>query len=215
MKIIKPFIAVALSALISGCATQQPHQNRSGFLGSYEFSAQAVSDKTYYFETLEGADLSAYEKILVPEIKVIPNTKSQSAQENVLYDQISSYATAAYRQNIIKNSANYTLVDVAQVDTLIIQIAVSMVEVHPDDKEWDNLSALALSLNPQTFMRYQEGDARLLVEARISDAISGKVLARSMRIVMEEKISLHEDQLQFQDVQAALDRWLNEAVIKH
>lgn len=215
MKITTPFIALALTALVSGCASQQPHQNRSGFLGSYEFSAQADSDKTYYFETLEGADLSAYEKILVPEIKVISNTKKQSSQENVLNEQISSYASAAYRQNIIKNSSNYTLVDVAQVDTMIIQIALSMVEVHPDDKNWDKLSALALSLNPQTFMSYQEGDARLLVEARISDAISGKVLARSMRIVMEEKVALHAEQLQFQDLQPALDRWLNEAMIKH
>ncbi|MBE0499106.1 MAG: DUF3313 family protein [Campylobacterales bacterium] len=215
MKITTSFLALALTALVSGCASQPLHQNRSGFLGSYAFSAQAVSDRTYYFETLEGADLSAYEKILVPDIKVLPNTKRQSSQENILYEQISSYASAAYRQNIIKNSSNYTLVDVAQVDTMIIEIALSMVEVHDDDKEWDNLSALALSLNPQTFMRYQEGDARLLVEARISDAISGKVLARSMRIVMEEKVSLHSDKLQFQDLQPALDRWLNEAMIKH
>lgn len=215
MKITTPFIVLALAALVSGCASQQPHQNRSGFLGSYAFSAQADSDKTYYFETLKGADLSAYKKILVPDVEVIPNTTSQSSQENILYEQISSYASAAYRQNIIKNSSNYTLVDVAQVDTMIIQIAVSVVEVHPDDKAWDNLSALAFSLSPQNFMRYQEGDARLLVEARITDAISGKVLARSMRIVMEEKISLHGEQLEFQDFQAALDRWLDEAMIKH
>lgn len=215
MKITTPFIALVLTALVSGCASQQPHQNRSGFLGSYKFSAQVDSDKTYYFETLEGADLSAYGKIFVPEIKVIPNTKKQSSQENILNEQISSYASAAYRQNIIKNSANYTLVDVAQVNTMIIEIALSMVEVHPDDKTWDKMSALALSLNPQTFMSYQEGDARLLVEARISDAISGKVLARSMRIVMEDKVSLHGEQLQFQDLQPALDRWLNEAMIKH
>lgn len=215
MKITTLFIVFALTALVSGCASQQPHQNRSGFLGSYAFFEQAGSDKVYYFETLEGADLSTYRKILVPEIKLIPNTKRQSSQENILYDQISSYTSAAYRQNIIKNSANYTLVDVAQVDTMIIEIALSMVEVHPDDKDWDNLSALALSLNPQTFMSYKEGDARLLVEARISDAISGKVLARSIRIVMEEKVSLHAEQLQFQDLQPALDRWLNEAMIKH
>jgi uncharacterized protein YceK len=214
MKITKVFRTFALIALVSGCSSHSPHHNRTGFLSS-SAAERADTKETRWFKTMEGVDLSRYEKILVPEIRVLPNTKTHTAREYVLYAQISSYATAAYRQNIMQNSANYTLVDVPQADAILLQIAISMVEVHPDDKDWDDMSALAFSLNPQTYTAYQEGDARLLIEARISDAVSGKLLAQSARIVMEEEVRLHAEQLQFQDLQAGLNRWLNEAVVRH
>jgi uncharacterized protein DUF3313 len=143
--------------------------------------------------------------------------KSQtSPQDNRLYAQVSAYSTAAYTKNIIKNSANYKVVDVAQKGAMVMQIALSMVEVHPEDANWDQLSALPFTLDASTYTVYNEGNARLLIEARISDAMSGRLLARSMRIVMEEEIRTHGGAyLEFKDLQAALDTWLYEAVFKH
>lgn len=204
-----------LIVLITACSSPLTYQNRTGFFKAYNRLEKVSIDNISYFEKSEDANLSRYNKIVIPEIKVLSNSVGQTPQENELYTLVSAYTTAAYRKSIIKKSSNYALVDVAQKDSMIMQIALSMVEVHPEEKSWDNLSALAFSINPSTYLTYQEGNARLLVEARITDAMSGKVLARSMRVVMEEEIRLHNDRLEFTDLQAALDRWLNEAVIKH
>jgi hypothetical protein len=99
---------------------------------------------------------------------------------------------------------------------MVMQIAISMVEVHPEDKNWDQLSALPFTLDAETYSVYSEGSARLLIEARISDAMSGKLLARSIRIVMGEEVKVHNNAyLQFKDLQAALDTWLYEAMLRH
>jgi len=200
---------------IMGCSATAAHQNRTGFLHSYENLENEQIQSFFFFEIMPDANLSVYTKILIPDIKVIAGTQSSTAKENELYIQTSAYATAAYRKNIIKNSANYTVVDVAQKDTIIMQIALSMVEVHPDDSSWDNLTSLPFSLTSNSYTSYAEGNVRLLVEAKISDAMDNRLLAHSMRIIMDEEISLHDgNKLQFIDFQKALDTWLNKALVK-
>ncbi len=213
----KYYVSILASlVLMTACSTRQAYPNRTGFLDSYATIEKKANTDCLFFEKMPESEIGQYRKILVPDIKVIPNTQTSSARENELYSQASAYATAAYRKNIIKNSANYEVVDVAQQGTLVMQMALSMVEVHPDDKTWDTFSALPFSLNPATYAAYQEGNARLLIEARITDAMSKKLLARSMRVVMDEPIMLHSpDSLRFSDFQDALDRWLNESVIRH
>lgn len=205
-----------LSFVFTACSTTQTYDNRSGFFKSYETFKPVAQNSSLFFHKDADADLGAYDKIIIPEIKVFSHTVQTSPEENKLYTQIAAYSTAAYAKNIIKNSANYKVVDVAQKGAMVIQIAISMVEVHPEDKTWDQLSALPFTLDASTYSAYSEGNARLLIEARISDAMNGRLLARSMRIVMDEKVRLHKDtHLQFKDLQTALDKWLYEAVLKH
>jgi len=205
-----------ISFVFTACSTTQTYQNRTGFFKSYDALKPVAQSSSLFFHQEEDANLSAYDKLFIPEIKVLGHTEHASPQDNKLYAQVAAYATPAYIKNIIKKSANYKVVDVAQKGAMVMQIAISMVEVHPKDKNWDQLSALPFTLDASTYAAYSEGNARLLIEARISDAMSGRLLARSMRIVMEEKVRLHEEaHLQFKDLQAALDRWLYEAVFKH
>jgi len=204
------------SFLFTACSTTQVYHNRTGFFKSYDEFKPVAHSGSLFFHKEEDANLSRYDKIFIPDIKVLAHTAKTSPEDNKLYTQIAAYSTAAYTKNIIKNSANYKVVDVAQKGAMVMQIALSMVEVHPEDKNWDQLSALPFTLDATTYSAYSEGNARLLIEARISDAMSGKLLARSMRIVMKEKIKAHDDtHLQFKDLQTALDRWLYEAVLKH
>lgn len=213
----KYLIPLLLSLLIfTACSTTQTYHNRTGFFKSYEAFTPVAHNSFLFFHKEEDANLSAYDKIFIPEIKVLPHTAKATPADNKLYVQIAAYATPAYTKNIIKNSANYKVVDVAQKNAMIMEIAISMVEVHLEDENWDQLSALPLTLDASTYSAYSEGSARLLIEARISDAMTGRLLARSMRIVMDKKIKLHNDaHLQFKDLQAALDTWLYEAALKH
>jgi len=209
-------LLLLISLAFAACSTTQTYHNRTGFFKSYDEFKPVAQNSSLFFNKEEDVDLSTYDKIFIPEVLVLPHTVHATAEDNKLYTQIAAYSTAAYTKNIIKNSANYQVVDVAQKDAMVMQIALSMVEVHPEDKNWDQLSALPFTLDASTYSAYSEGNARLLIEARISDAMSGKLLARSMRIVMEEEVKVHDDtHIQFKDVQTALDRWLYEAVFKH
>lgn len=202
--------------VFTACSTTQTYQNRTSFFKSYDAFQPVAHSRSLFFHQEEDANLSAYDKMFIPEIQVLAHTVHASAEDNKLYTQISAYTTAAYTKNIVKNSANYKVVDVAQKGAMVMQIAISMVEVHPEDKNWDQLSALPFTLDAGTYSVYSEGNARLLIEARITDAMSGRLLARSMRIVMEEEVRAHNDaHLQFKDLQAALDTWLYEAMLKH
>lgn len=205
-----------LSLVFTACSTTQTYHNRTGFFKSYESFKPVAHNSSLFFHKEADANLSAYDKMFIPEIKILPHTLQTTSEDNKLFAQIAAYATSAYTKNIIKNSANYKVVDVAQKGAMVMQIAISVVEVHPEDENWDQLSSLPFTLDASTYAAYTEGNARLLIEARISDAMSGSLLARSMRIVNKEKIRLHEDtHLQFKDLQAALDTWLYEAVLKH
>jgi len=215
MKVLRLISIIASVLIFSACTTNLNYQIRTGFLDNYDGLKKVSTNEIHFFENIDDANLSAYDKIYIPDIKVFSNTSVQTAQENELYTQITAYTTAAYRKNIMKKSANYSLVDVAQEGTIIMQIAISTVEVHPKDKEWDNMTALPLSMTESTQKTYQEGSARLLIEARISDAMNDKLLARSMRVIMDQEIRSNDDRLSFKDLQASLDRWLYKTVIKH
>jgi len=211
------FLALLLISLVfTACSTTQTYHNRTGFFNNYKEFKPTAHNNFLFFHKEEDANLSRYDKIFIPDIKVLDHTEKSNPEDNKLYTQIAAYSTAAYTKNIIKNSANYKVVDVAQKGAMVMQIALSMVEVHPEDANWDQLSALPFTLDASTYSAYSEGNARLLVEARISDAMNGRLLARSMRIVMEEEVKAHDDShLQFKDIQTALDSWLYEAVLKH
>lgn len=205
-----------LTFIFTACSTTQTYHNRTGFFKSYDELKPVAQSSSLFFYKEEDANLSLYDKIFIPEIQVLAHTVNTNPQDNKLFTQIAAYATAAYTKNIIKNSANYKVVDVAQKGTMVMQIALSMVEVHPEDANWDQLSALPFTLDASTYSAYGEGNARLLIEARISDAMSSRLLARSMRIVLEEEVRAHNDtHLQFKDLQRALDKWLYEAVLRH
>ncbi len=201
---------VLATLLLAACSSNIAAKKRTGFFKNYE-GLKIVGEKLY-FEQIEGADLSAYNKIYVPDIKVISNATEDSPRDIELYTQISAYTTAAYRKNILKNSSNYILVDVPQAKSVIMEIAISLVELKADDKS--SLNALAFALNADTKSAFEQGRVRILTEARITDAMNGRLLARSMRVVLEKEISPESEHLRFSDLHEALDRWLNEAIAK-
>lgn len=189
---MKPSILTVLVGLIFlACATPLQH---TGFLKHYE-GLRAVEGKTgVYFEALE--DLGQYEKVYINEVQVISNATQEDAQIYALKTTMATYATAAYRKTITKFADNYTLVDVGQEGTVVISIALSLVQLNDDGTFY------SVPMNKQSFK--DNAQIRLLVESRSEDAMSNKLLARSMRVVQTPVKSFQ----QFSDIQAALDSWL-------
>lgn len=195
------------AVIFFGCSSVPKN---TGFFKSYE-GLREVSENLY-FEKMLDANLSKYNKIYIEDILVLPNTRCSTPQENKLYAQISSYATPAYRKIISKNSSNYKLVDVAQKDTMVMQIAISMVKITSNEDGLYGLRSVDFSINENTKDIYKDEKARLLIEVKTTDAMTGSLLARSVRVVMDQKVVPHDEHFKFKDVQAALDSWLSETI---
>lgn len=128
-------------------------------------------------------------------------------QQIKLNNQMSAYTTAVYRKLIMKHSSNYQLVDVGQKETLVMNIFISLVKVLPEEEGLGGITSIP-------FTAIQTDGIYLLIEVRTTDAMSGKVLARSMQVIDDEEIVPKADALEFADLQKALDSWLDGAIVK-
>lgn len=180
---------------------------RTGALEPYELLQPVAKDKLHFFKQSKDVDLSGYAKVLVPPIKVLSLLPEDTPQQINLNNQVSAYATAVYRKLIIKYSSNYQLVDVGQKNTLVMNIFISLVKVSPEEEGLRGISSIPFTAVPMD-------GVHLLIEVRTTDAMSGRVLARSMQVIEDEKIVPEADVLKFTDLQKALDSWLDRAIVK-
>lgn len=201
------FLSLTLLAIMffTGCASKSV-PSATGFLDSYADLKPLELDKTHLVSKNKDINLSRYSKLYIPEVKVISLTEQLNPYDRELFTQISAYSTASYKKLISKKSSNYKLVGVGQKDTLIIEVALSMVE----GDDISNAKPLAFAKNTQTQEVYTQGDARLLVEVKTRDAMTNEVLVRSMRLINQESIKVSAEHIRFKDLQTALDAWLGQ-----
>ena len=195
---------IFLTLVFTGCSSPK----RTGVLESYDTLNPVAKGKLHFFEQSKDANLSSYTKVLVPPVQVLSLLAENTPQQIKLNNQISAYTTAVYRKMIMKYSSNYQLVDVGQKETLVINIFISLVEVSPEGKSLEEISSVP-------FKAAQSDSVHLLIEVRTTDAMGDKLLARSMQVIEGEKIISKSDVLEFKDLQKALDKWLDGAIIKH
>jgi hypothetical protein len=194
---------VFLVLVVTACTSPK----RTGVLDSYDSLYPVAKDKRHFFNKSRDANLSAYTNILVPPIKVLSLLPENTPQQIKLNNQISAYATAAYRKLIMKHSSNYQLVDVGQKNTLVMNIFISLVKVSPEDEGLKSVSSIP-------FAAIQMDEVHLLIEVRTTDAMSGKTLTRSMQVIEDQTIVAISDVLEFKDFQKALDSWLEGVIVK-
>jgi len=188
--------------LFSGCASKNVAVTNSGFFEDYKKFANINKTK---------ADKSSYKNIMLSPVQVIsyiPLAEQTSEQKN-LYKEISQYLNAEYKL-IIDENPKYSLTQAKTSNTLILESAVSTVEVHEDDEKWNPHAPVDMGLSVVSFNAYINEDVRLLGEKRLVDANSGKVVANSMDIQNTIKIMPDGDVLTFKDIKPALDSWLEQ-----
>jgi hypothetical protein len=193
-KLIFVGVYAFVTLLLTACAG--PQVQHSGFLEDYSHLQEVEGSPGLSFEKVSSESLLSYDKMYVKEIRVITMSEDITPQKRALINMIQAYTTASYKKNISKFSENYTLVDVGQQKTIIMDIALSFVAV--DDGRFT-----VVPMNDSSFQTYS--DVRLLVEARATDAMSDQLLSRSMNVI-EQKVSGFKH---FSDVQKAIDSWLD------
>ncbi|WP_373073455.1 hypothetical protein [Sulfurimonas sp.] len=189
---------VATSMVIfSGCASKMEAPQNSGFFNCYEAfnnTSKFIGDTT---------ELSKYKKVYVEDVIVISaiDDKEQTQSQKNLYKEISKYATSRLKEALeFKNS------DKKSNNTLVLSGAISASEVHFEDKNWNQLSPLALGITVVSLNAYLDESARLVGEYSL-DA-ENKTLARSLKLIKEIPISLNDDFLTLDDLKKPIDAWV-------
>ena len=192
-------LVVGLAVLTSGCGSKQVGAAvNTGFFEDYmiiESDSKASSKK--------------YTKIQVAPIQVVPaiELQMQTPSQKKMYKDIAAYLNKEYKK-IITASNKYTITDEKAKDTLVLESAISAVEVHFHDKDWNQLSPIAMGLDVVSFNAYMYEFVRLLGEMRLVDAQTGEVVTRNLTILKDEKIFITGDDLELKNVKAGLDAWL-------
>ncbi|MCK9472553.1 DUF3313 family protein [Sulfurimonas sp.] len=191
-------IVFGLMFLMSGCALKSVDAKNSGFFKDYT-----------QLKSVDKVKLSKYKTILIAPTQVISAIapKEQTASQKRLYKEISDYLDEGYKREI-KNSSVYKVVEKKGVDTLIFESAVSAVEVHFDDKKWNQFSPIAMDITVTSYNSYIDENVRMLGEKRIVDATTDEVLIESMDIIKDKKIILNGDTLDLEAMKPALDAWI-------
>ena len=202
MKLQTVFVGavLGLAVFVSGCGSTKevgPAVN-TGFFKDYE-AINAASQ----------ASLKKYTNIRVAKVQVIPaiGSEKQTASQKKMYQDIAAYLDQEYKK-LISASGRYNLVEKDTKNTLVLESAISAVEVHFDDKEWNQLSPIAMGLDVVSFNAYMYEFVRLLGEMKLVDAESGKVVSSHLNILKDEKIFITCDDLELKNVKAGLDSWL-------
>jgi len=196
------FIATTM-ILFSGCVSKMQAPQNSGFFKNYEQfqnNSQTLSKM---------GTLSKDKKIYVQDVTVlsaIPQ-QEQTIQQKKLYKEISTYAT-----NRLKEALKFTNSEKRSKDVLIMKSAISACEVHFEDKQWNQLSPLALGITVVSLNAYLDESVRLVGEYRIENAHD--TLIESLHQVKDLPLTLSGDNLTLDDLKAPIDQWV-QYVVSH
>ena len=192
-------VILGLAVFVSGCgSTKETPVLSTGLFKGYEA-----------IEAATASSVKKYTNIRVAKVQVIPAIalEKQTSSQKKMYQDIATYLDQEYKK-LISASQKYTLVEKNMKDTLVLESAISTVEVHLDDKEWNQLTPIAMGLDIVSFNAYMYEFVRLLGEMKLVDAESGKVVSSHLNILKDEKIFITGENLELKNVKAGLDSWL-------
>jgi len=192
-------VILGLAVFVSGCgSTKETPVLSTGLFKDYEA-----------IEAATASSVKKYTNIRVAKVQVIPAIalEKQTSSQKKMYQDIATYLDQEYKK-LISASQKYTLVEKNMKDTLVLESAISTVEVHLDDKEWNQLTPIAMGLDIVSFNAYMYEFVRLLGEMKLVDAESGKVVSSHLNILKDEKIFITGENLELKNVKAGLDSWL-------
>ncbi len=199
-------VALGFSLFMNGCSSKNVAVTDSGFFEDYT---------QFKNKTQTTIDLSQYKSIIVTPVQVIsyiPLEKQTPAQKK-LYTDISEYLTSEYKKIILANN-RYTITEAVGESTLSLETAISTVEVHFDDKNWNQNAPIPMALNVVSFNSYMDEDVRILAEKRLVDSATKKVLTKSLNLQKDSVVTINSEVLVFENVKPALDSWLQELTIQ-
>lgn len=207
LSVIFSIVLFVFAFLTSGCALKSTASKNSGFFSDYR---ELKSDDGFSAsKSFKEYDVSKYKTVLISPLKVISAVpkEQQSDLQRELYEKISQYVTNGYKREI-QNTTELRLIDVEEKDTLVLESAISAVEVHFDDNSWNQFTPIAMDVTVTSYNSYADGNVRILGEKRIIESSTKETLFESMEIIKDKKIIAESEVLKFEDIKPALDEWI-------
>ena len=185
---------------MTGCSTKTMQATNTGFFDDYtEFDKTQVSKP----------ELKKYKKIIITPVEIISVNleEKRTPRQKELYADVANYVNTSYKKDI-QAGGNYEIVDEKSSNTLILQTAISAVEVHFEDKDWNQFSPIPLDINVVSYSAYKDKDVRILGEVKLIDASSGEIIFKGLNIQENEKIIVAGRHIELEDLIGGLNSWL-------
>lgn len=200
-------MAVALGLLIGGCTSNKNlTSQRSGFLADYSSLKPSPYQPSALLYVTSDINTSYYENVIVEPVKIIANNEQIKANAGLL-KEMSEYLTQKVRNALNKNP-NFKLVTKPREKTFRLEFALTSVTVSYEDRRFYQYIPVALVITEAARASgASQKDARVLMELRITDANTGKVLARVVDSQAGKRITLKEEDLTLKHLKPALDNW--------
>ena len=199
--------AVALGLFMGGCASNKNLTSQhSGFLNDYSSLKQSPHDPAAMIYIAQDVDFATYENVMVAPVRLIANNEQIKANKGLL-KEMSEYMTQKVRTSIRQNP-NFKLVTKPQANTAKIEFALTAVTVDYSDREVYQYIPVAFVITEAARASgASEKDARVVVELRVTDANSAKVLGRAIASQKGKQVTVDkEEKLTLDLLKPALDK---------
>ncbi|MEI6002842.1 DUF3313 domain-containing protein [Paraburkholderia bengalensis] len=205
--------AIAVAAVfVAGCASNNtPTKSEySGFLGDYSNLQQTQDAKGETFLRYINPKLNPtnYSAVIVEPISMYPKAEPTEQLSQTTIDQVRNYATTCLTQAM---ASKVRVVEAPGPGVLRLQVAITGVASTAQGlKPYQVVPMAFVATMAVNSIAGAPQQAKLLIEARGTDSVSGDVLAKVVRTRTGEKlgrVASNEPVITFQAVKPIMDDW--------
>ena len=208
------FVVVVSTALVAGCAGNVPTKgDYSGYLGSYQDLKEVEGPNGEKFLRYANPMFTPanYDAVIVEPVTFYPKPQptAQLTQETI--DQIGSYLTDSLRQKI---GEKVQVVDRPGPGVAKLNVAITGVAGEKEGLKPYQIIPVAFVITMAS--RGVSGtpeEAKLVVEARATDSVTGTTLLKVVRVGTGEGLEKNtegERMISLESVKPLIDRWAEE-----
>jgi hypothetical protein len=208
------FAIAAATALLAGCASNAPtKENYSGYLGSYQDLKEVEGPEGEKFLRYTNPMFTPanYHAVMIDKVEFYPKPEptEQLSQETI--DQIGSYLTDTLRQKI---GEKVKVVDRPGPGVAKLNVAITGVAGEKEGLKPYQIIPVAFVITMAS--RGVSGtpeEAKLVVEARATDSVTGMTLLKVVRVGTGEGLEKNaegEREISLASVKPLIDRWAEE-----
>jgi Protein of unknown function (DUF3313) len=209
--IARLFVVTITTALVAGCASNAPtKEDYSGYLGSYQDlkEVEGPNGEKFLRYTNPMFNPANYRAVMVEKVEFYPRPEptAQLSQETI--DQIGTYLTDTLRQKIGEKGQ---VVDRPGPGVAKLNVAITGVAGEKEGlKPYQVIPVAFVVTMASRGISGTPEEAKLVVEARATDSVTGVTLMKVVRVGTGEgleKNAAGERMVTLESVKPLIDRW--------
>jgi hypothetical protein len=212
------FAAAAVAALLGGCAgSAPPKDDQSGYLGNYSNLKETTGagGARFYRYVSSRFTPANYDAVIVKEVQFYPpNPQPTDKVSAETLQQIRDYLSTTLREKI---GEKVRVVNTPGRGVCTVNVAITAVAGEEEGiKPYQVLPVAFVATMAYRGVAGTPEDARILVEAKVVDSLSGDVLLKSVRAGTGEQLKKNlagQREVTLAAVKPVIDRWGEEVAV--